>query len=161
MKKAISILFSALLVVATVACNKDNTSERASKGSTSTASVKTEKVSAIDNAAQPASLKEIVEEAKKDGANWSVDRWREQFRKCLIAFKPYAIAMDQMMDKIIKDNSIDPEAEAEKLEKQFPGYPEMLEEFSKAAEATKNGKIVADDADWANAVKKELGIPEL
>ena len=159
MKKVFSILLGLVLIVAFTACIQNNDSESSAESSASVASVKIEKPSSTN--AETVDLKQIVEKAKKEGANWTVDQWKEQFRNCLIAYKPFAIAMNEMMDKIMSDPNLDPEAEADKLNKQYPNYMELLDEFQKIAVSTKNGKIVADDEEWGKEVTEELGIPDL
>ena len=46
-------------------------------------------------AEQPASLADIVAKAKAEGAKWSTDEWKEQYKKAIEAYKPFAVAMDQ------------------------------------------------------------------
>ena len=159
MRKTISIIFSIALIASVAACGGKNDNESETNTSASVTSVKTETNSKPE--AENIDLKAIVEKARKEGANWTVDQWKEQFRNCLIAYKPFAIAMNEMTDRIVTDPNLDPEAEADKLNQQFPNYMELLNEFSRIANSTKNGKIVADDEQWGKAVTEELGIPDL
>ena len=46
-------------------------------------------------AEQPASLADIVAKAKAEGANWSADEWKAQFKTALEAYKPFAVAMNE------------------------------------------------------------------
>ena len=50
---------------------------------------------AAEEAEQPASLADIVADAKANGANWSADEWKTQFKKALEAYKPFAVAMNE------------------------------------------------------------------
>ena len=44
-------------------------------------------------AEQPASLADIVAKAKAEGAKWSTDEWKEQYKKAIEAYR------EQLMDK--------------------------------------------------------------
>lgn len=107
------------------------------------------------------SLADIVAKAKAEGANWSIDEWKEQFKKVMIAIKPMMIAIDNMTKKIEADPTKAEEAlkEAKEIEKQNPNFSKLLDEFTEIASATENGKKVVDDEEWNENMMKELGVP--
>ena len=118
------------------------------------------------DANQEVSLADVVAKAKAEGANWSVDEWKAQFRNVAIAIKPMAVDMDAFVKKYmngdVKDlKTEDLEKEGNELEKKYADLNKLLDEFNAIAEGTVNGKTVADDKAWGEALFKELGIPEL
>ena len=50
--------------------------------------------------------------------------------------------------------------ELEAKAKEMEPFEKAMDEFSKAAEASENGKKVIDDEEWGKQVLKELGYPE-
>ena len=62
---------------------------------------------------------------------------------------------------IIVDKTEDLEKEGKALEEKYADLNKLLDEFNAIAEGTVNGKAVADDKAWGEALFKELGIPEL
>ena len=160
MKKIFGIFMAVALIVGVGSCKSGD--DKASGSASAKASVEASASQAAPEAAPEVSLAELVDQAKKDGASWSVDQWKEHFTKILVAYKPFALDMQAILDKVGKgDANFDPEAEAAEVEKKYPRYGELLEEFTKAARATENGKKVLDDDEWGNAKMKELGIPDL
>ena len=118
------------------------------------------------DANQEVSLADVVAKAKAEGANWSVDEWKAQFRNVASAIKPMAVDMDAFVKKYmngdVKDlKTEDLEKEGKALEEKYADLNKLLDEFNAIAEGTVNGKAVADDKAWGEALFKELGIPEL
>ena len=118
------------------------------------------------DANQEVSLADVVAKAKAEGANWSVDEWKAQFRNVAIAIKPMALDMDAFVKKYmngdVKDlKTEDLEKEGKALEEKYADLNKLLDEFNAIAEGTVNGKAVVDDKAWGEALFKELGIPEL
>ena len=118
------------------------------------------------DANQEVSLADVVAKAKAEGANWSVDEWKAQFRNVAIAIKPMAVDMDAFVKKYVNGDvkdlkTEDLEKEGKALEEKYADLNKLLDEFNAIAEGTVNGKTVADDKAWGEALFKELGIPEL
>jgi hypothetical protein len=70
------------------------------------------------------------------------------------------IEMKAVMDEFMKD------PENAELEAKFTKILEnadlqAMEEFTDIAEATENGKIVAEDTEFEKALQEELGLPDL
>ena len=111
-------------------------------------------------------INELAAKAKAEGANWSVDEWKAQFRNVAIAIKPMAVDMDAFVKKYVNGDvkdlkTEDLEKEGKALEEKYADLNKLLDEFNAIAEGTVNGKAVADDKAWGEALFKELGIPEL
>ena len=125
-----------------------------------------ENAEAVANQEVEVSMADVVAKAKAEGANWSVDEWKAQFRNVAIAIKPMAIDMDAFVKKFtegdvknLKEEDLEKEGKA--LEEKYADLNKLLDEFNAIAEGTVNGKAVADDKAWGEALFKELGIPEL
>ena len=120
-----------------------------------------EKTEAVEKQDVP-SLEELVSKAKAEGANWSIDQWKEASKSVLINVAPMLNAIKELSDKIEKnpDNVVSVLTEMEKKQKEFEGVEKLLNEFEAAAEASENGKAVMSDEAWEKEVKKELGLPD-
>ena len=103
---------------------------------------------AAEEAEQPASLADIVADAKANGANWSADEWKTQFKKALEAYKPFAVAMNEAQP-----------AQLEEITKQYADFPTLIKEFAGLAQKADGGKDITDE--WIQATMQELGIPQL
>ena len=142
------LLFSFIIVAAgmfVVSCGGDKNAE------TATEAEQTEQVAKEAPAAeaeQPASLADIVAKAKAEGANWSADEWKTQFKKALEAYKPFAVAMNEAQP-----------AQLEEITKQYADFPTLIKEFAGLAQKADGGKDITDE--WIQATMQELGIPQL
>ena len=103
---------------------------------------------AAEEAEQPASLADIVADAKANGANWSANEWKTQFKKALEAYKPFAVAMNEAQP-----------AQLEEITKQYADFPTLIKEFAGLAQKADGGKDITDE--WIQATMQELGIPQL
>ena len=101
-----------------------------------------------EEAEQPASLADIVADAKANGANWSTDEWKTQFKKAMEAYKPFAVAMNEAQP-----------AQFEEITKQYADFPTLIKEFAGLAKKADGGKDITDE--WIQATMQELGIPQL
>jgi len=147
------MIFTAALVMSLCFASCKQQSEPTKDGD-----VKTEAVEKQD----VPSLEELVSKAKAEGANWSIDQWKEASKSVLINVAPMLNAIKELSDKIEKnpDNVVSVLTEMEKKQKEFEGVEKLLNEFEAAAEASENGKAVMSDEAWEKEVKKELGLPD-
>lgn len=99
-------------------------------------------------AEQPASLADIVAKAKAEGANWSADEWKAQFKVALEAYKPFAVAMNEAQP-----------ADLEEITKKYADFPALIKEFASIAKQAEGGKDITDE--WIQTTMQELGVPEL
>lgn len=162
MKKTILMLMAVVGITSLVACG--NKTDATQNGATDSAAVKNDTTQVATPAAtETPSLADLVAKAKAEGANWSVDEWKEQVKQALLAIKPMAVAVDNLTKKIgtPEAQNIDFEAEMKKIQEQYPDIDSLLDEFNKVAESCANGKAVLDDEEWGNKTKAELGVPDL
>ena len=141
------LLFSFIIVTAGVFV----TSCGNKSAETATEAEQTEQVAEEAPAAeaeQPASLADIVAKAKAEGANWSADEWKAQFKTALEAYKTFAVAMNEAQP-----------AELEEISKKYADYPALMKELAGIAKQAEGGKDITDE--WIQTTMKELGVPEL
>ena len=145
--KKVFLMFAAAMAMTMISCN-GTAGDGSATDSTAQAAEQVEQPAeaAPAPAEQPASLADIVEKA--EGAKWSVDEWKEQFKKALEAYKPFAVAMDKAQP-----------ADLEKIAKDYDGYPELIKEFATIAKQSEGGKAI-DDA-WIQATMEEMQIPHI
>ena len=93
-------------------------------------------------------LADIVAKAKAEGAKWSADEWKEQYKAAMNAYKPFAVAMDKAQP-----------ADLEGVIKKYADVPSLMEEFAKIAKQAEGGKGISDE--WVKTTMEELGIPEI
>ena len=98
--------------------------------------------------AQPASLADIVAKAKAEGANWSADEWKAQFKTAMEAYKPFAVAMNEAQPN-----------QLEEITKKYADFPSLIKEFASLAKQSAGGKDISDE--WIKTTMDELGIPQL
>ena len=140
------LLFSFIIVAAGVFVTSGNKSAETATEAEQTEQVAEEAPAA--EAEQPASLADIVAKAKAEGANWSADEWKAQFKTALEAYKPFAVAMNEAQP-----------AELEEVTKKYADFPALIKEFASLAKQAKGGKDITDE--WIQTTMQELGVPEL
>ena len=93
MRKSILMVLAVAGMLSFTACGNKTAANAAGEDS----SVVAENAEAEAN--KEVSLAEVVAKAKAEGANWSVDEWKAQFRNVAIAIKPMAIEMEAFVKK--------------------------------------------------------------
>lgn len=118
---------------------------------------------AVDASNIEATLTDLIAKAKADGANWSVDDWKAQFKAAMVACKPMLVQLKEIQDKIQADPSKAKEImkDAKDLEAQYTKLGSLMEEFSEVAEKTENGKKASEDEAFQKSVMEELGLGDL
>ena len=119
--------------------------------------------SSLDFDEMESKLADIVEEAREDGDDWSVDEWKAQFKAAIVAVKPALIKLKEIQDKIQTDPSEAEEImkDAQYLEAKYEKIGNLMEELGSIAEQSENGKIVSDDDEFTNQILEELGLGDL
>ena len=116
-------------------------------------------------------MKALVEKAKTEGKDWSVDQWKDALRTMVIGMKPLFEAMADFQKKtedpeMKKKLDEDPAAAAAlmgdlaKAMEDFKPMEGLMDDFSKVAEGSANGKEALNDSVWGKQLFKELGLPE-
>ena len=144
MKKTVFIIALAASGLFVASCGSKTAEPAAGEEQTEQVAEET----ATEETEQPASLADIVADAKANGANWSADEWKTQFKKALEAYKPFAVAMNEAQP-----------AQLEEITKQYADFPTLIKEFAGLAQKADGGKDITDE--WIQATMQELGIPQL
>jgi ABC-type uncharacterized transport system YnjBCD substrate-binding protein len=110
------------------------------------------------------SLAEIVEKAKTDGANWSIDEWKEAYRNVLLAVKPMMEEIAEIQKSVPDDDdgtkALAAIAKIAELQNKYGDVDKLMNEFTQVAESNENGKKVMEDEEFGKKLFKELGLPE-
>ena len=154
MKKVFVGMFALMMFLGlATSCNSKGDANNAAESNETEATE-----AAVEENVRP--LAEVMKDAKENGANWSVDEWKAAFREFAINVKPAMIEYKAVMDEMEKDPTN--EETLKKFESLLTNSDlQAIEEFTKIAEATENGKIVAEDDDFEKAMSEELGLPDL
>ena len=109
-------------------------------------------------------VKALVEDAKANGTNWSVDEWKDAYKQAMEAVKPTFVEMNALYENV-GDMSEDQMAEltkkAEELETKTKPLFEVLEQFTDIAKSCPNGQAVENDQEWQKKMAEEIGLPDL
>ncbi len=108
-----------------------------------------------------ADIKSIAEKAKTEGANWSVDEWKTQFKAVMNAAKPMLKEIKDLQTEAEKAGD-DASKAAELMGKmgdvmnKYKDDMQAIEDFTKACEASENGKKLMEDKAFEEEMKKEF-----
>ena len=162
MKKMFVVLMAFAVGFAVMSCKSNAKGEGAAEG-TETESTET----AV--AANPIeALTAVVEKAQKDGANWSVDEWKDAYRKVMAALAPSLKKMAEMSESFKPEEGEEPDmakvaqllSTLETLKKEFQPYEDLMHQFDSLSQLSANGRAVENDKEFAAQLKKEFGLPE-
>ena len=155
MKKLLFAMFALVLCLGLNSCKKEAaaTDDAAKAG-----------VEAVEAAAP--NLADVIAKAKEEGANWTVDQWKDQFKNVMLALKPMFVAlagMNEKMEAAGDDASKMAEVmkEVGEIQAKFGDLEKQMNEFQEIAESCENGKAVVDDEEWGKKMMEELGIPDI
>lgn len=153
MKKVLFLMVAFAMSISFMSCKNEAGKDAASA----------EQKSTTENVEQKVDLVELVAKVKAEGANWSVDQWKDAFKSALIALKPMMETMSEFQAKLKgakEEDAAKIMSELEAKSKEFEPIEKAMAEFEEAAKATENGKKVLDDEEWGKQMMKELGFPE-
>lgn len=121
-------------------------------------------------AADPAqTLTELVEKSKAEGANWSVDEWKNAYKTAMAAVAPQMQELGAIMESIKggPDQEVDTAKvsqvmeKMEELGKKFQPLQDILTQFDSISRSYPNGKAVAEDKEFEKQMLEEFKIPDL
>ena len=108
-------------------------------------------------------LTALMEKAKAEGANWTEEQWKENFKQAVIAAKPMFVELSA----VTKEMKAAEGNEAKAMEllgkmggvvEKYKGVDSLFTAYGKIAQSFPNGKKVNDDREWGEKLMKELGI---
>lgn len=160
------VLFGfAILAASAMMVSCGNKSAQNAEGQDSTAVAE-----AVDKAsANPTeALTALVEKAKAEGANWSVDQWKDAYRQVMSVMAPSLKEIFALTESIKTEDGKEPDGakvaevigKMSELQKKFEPLEKLMEEFSEISKNSVNGKAVEEDKEFEAQIKKEFGLPE-
>lgn len=152
MKKAFVVMMAFMLGMAVTSCKQ---SQKAAP-------------TAEEVAANPAeTLTKLVEQAQAEGANWSVDEWKDAYHTAFLAMAPAMKGMYEVMQLIQGEGAATDTAainkamsKAKDIEAEFGKLGGIVEKFDSIGKLYPNGKTVSEDKEFEKACLKEIGLPE-
>lgn len=124
-----------------------------------------------DSPKEFATMSEIIENAKRDGKNWTEEQWKEAFKSMLKGMKPMYDEIVQMQEEMSAMESMSEEEQvvaaanimkkAEEMQKRYGNIEHLMDEFEKVANATEIGKKVFNDEDFGKQCLEELGMNKI
>ena len=152
MKKAFVVLMAFMLGMAITSCNQG---QKAAP-------------TAEEVAANPAeTLTKLVEQAQAEGANWSVDEWKDAYHTAFLAMAPAMKGMYEVMQLIQGEGAATDTAaiskamqKAQSIEKEFSELGTIVGQLDSIGKLYPNGKTVSEDKEFEKACLKEIGLPE-
>ena len=152
MKKAFIVMMAFMLGMAVTSCKQG---QKAAP-------------TAEEVAADPvATLNQLVEKAQAEGANWSVDEWKDAYHTAFLAMSPAMKGMYEVMQLIQGEGAATDTAaiskamaKAKDIEAEFGKLGGIVEKFDSIGKLYPNGKTVSEDKEFEKACLKESGLPE-
>ena len=152
MKKAFIVMMAFMLGMAVTSCKQG---QKAAP-------------TAEEVAADPvATLNQLVEKAQAEGANWSVDEWKEAYHTAFLAMSPAMKGMYEVMQLIQGEGAATDTAaiskamqKAQSIEKEFSELGTFVGQLDSIGKLYPNGKTVSEDKEFEKACLKEIGLPE-
>ena len=112
-------------------------------------------------------LNQLIENAQTEGANWSVDEWKEAYHTVFLAMSPAMKGMYEVMQIIQTEGAATDTvainkamAKAKDIEAQFGKLGDIVEKFDSIGKLYPNGKTVSEDKEFEKQCLKEIGLPE-
>ena len=112
-------------------------------------------------------LNQLIENAQTEGANWSIDEWKEAYHTVFLAMSPAMKGMYEVMQIIQTEGAATDTvainkamAKAKDIEAQFGKLGDIVEKFDSIGKLYPNGKTVSEDKEFEKQCLKEIGLPE-
>ena len=154
MKKTLVVMMAFILGMAITSCKQG---PKAEAEATETEATTAEGVKV---------LADLVEKAKAEGANWSVDQWKDAYKTAMSVMAP---TMKELVD-LTKDIKSDEEPDTAKLaavmeklvelKEKFKPYEGYMNQFDSIVKLYPNGRAVEEDEEFDALIKKEFGLTE-
>lgn len=153
MKKTLVVMMAFVLGMAVTSCKQGQ---------------KTEVANAVEEAVAAPSAAEVltnlIEKAQAEGADWTVDQWKDVVKESFAAMVPTMKSLadfEAVMNAEAPDSTAiaDAVAKLQEGEMNFANARPLLEQFVSVLKSFPNGKTVFEDKEFFNSMAKEFGIP--
>ena len=116
----------------------------------------------VANDEKASDIKALAEKAEKEGMDWTVEEWKENFKTIMAAMKPMFKDNEAYAKRWFDANDEEKKKIADEWDELVDTkYKELLkagEKFSFAAEKSEYGQIVLEDKDFQEKAMEELEI---
>ena len=154
MKKAFVVLMAFMLGMGVTSCNQ---------GQKAAPAAEAEQVEVNPEE----TLNQLVEKAQAEGANWSVDQWKDAYRSAFDVMSPAMKSMYEVMQLVQGEGAATDTAaiskalaKAKEIEEEYGKIGVIVEKFDSIGKLYPNGKTVSEDKEFAKQLLKEVGLPE-
>lgn len=127
-------------------------------------------VDAAEAAADPAkTLTELVDKAKAEGANWSVDEWKDAFKTAMACVAPTMKEVQDLTNSLQTKEGEEPDTaklaevmtKLGELKVKYDPIENLISQFDSISKSYPNGKAVSDDKEFEKAMMKEFGLEDM
>ena len=118
---------------------------------------------ATEQVAETPSLEDIVAKAKAEGANWTIDDWKANFKAAMTALAPMFKTIGEMQEQVGDDPAKAAAAlgDLAKLTEEMEPMENLLNQLDSIAQTSEIGKAVMADTVFQKQVAEELGVADL
>ena len=160
MKKVLVVMMAFVMGMAVTSCKQGPKAEGETAGQ--------EEVTKQTPADPIEALTAVVEKAKAEGANWTVDQWKDAMKEAMVAIAPIMKEMAELTGSVQGKEGEEPDAakiaevagKLEEFSKKYEPMEPLMSQLDSIAKASENGKTVLDDKEFEKQLKQELGLPE-
>ena len=156
MKKAFVVLMAFMLGMGVTSCNQ---------GQKAAPAAEAEHVEATPDPEE--TLNQLVAKAQAEGANWSVDQWKDAYRSAFDVMSPAMKSMYEVMQLVQGEGAATDTAaiskalaKAKEIEEEYGKIGVIVLKFDSIGKLYPNGKTVSEDKEFEKQLLKEVGLPE-
>ena len=132
MKKLLLTMLAFTLCLGMVSCKKESNNS------------KDEDKQEVANDGQTVDIKALAEKAEKEGANWTVEEWKKQFKNMMVAMSPVFKDNEAFTKRWAKANDEEKKKIADEwdklIETKYKGLLENADRFEKIAKECENAQ---------------------
>jgi hypothetical protein len=158
MKKTLVVMMAFILSMAITSCKQGPKAEAEGTEAGTEATAEGQKV-----------LNDLVEKAKAEGANWTVDQWKDAFREAMGVMAPIMKELGELTSGLETEKGKEPDAaklaevmgKVADLQKKFQPYEKSMNDFDSIVKLYPNGRAVDEDKDFQNELLKGFGLDSL
>ena len=159
MKKTLVLLVAVALGMSVTSCKQQGQQTQSEAVETAVEEVVEAAPSSVEM------MTSLLEKAKSEGANLSVDEWKDLYKQSFALMVPHILKSAEFEKAVLegKADSIENPENAEAIEngkKEFAALTPILEELTSIMESFPNGKAVLDDKEFGKGLIEEFQIPE-
>ncbi len=161
MKKTLVVMMAFVLGIAVTSCKQGQKAEGAVN--------EAEEVEEVATAGNPTEvITSLVEKAKSEGANWTVDQWKDAYKQAFTVMVPFMKGLQEVAEVIKTNNKANGDTaaiaaaikKAQVLGNEFKPIEDIIHQFDSISSSYPNGKAVEEDKEYRKQLLKEFGISE-